>query len=104
MKHAPKRLTSRIPTVPAAGRRSLAIFCLMLGMAGCVLPIIPGLPFFVIGGRLLGPRDPLLRRLLLLSRRALRYMRTARQPLLRRAGEQLTPQLHTLTRLIVGPR
>jgi hypothetical protein len=104
MKHARKRLTSRIPTVPPAGRRSLAIFCLMLGVAGCVLPIIPGLPFFVIGGRLLGPRDPLLRRLIVLNRRALRRLRTAKQPLLRRAAEQLTPQLHTLTHLIVGSR
>jgi hypothetical protein len=104
MKHARTRLTSPIPPVPSAGRRSLAIFCLALGVAGCVLPIIPGLPFFVIGGRLLGPRDPLLRRLIVLNRRALRHLRTARQPLLRRAGEQLTSQLHALTRLIVGPR
>jgi hypothetical protein len=94
----------RTPHVPHTARRALALFCLVLGVAGCILPIIPGLPFLVITGRLLGPRDPLLRKGIVASRRALRRLRGARQPLLRRAGTHLTPHLHTFTRLIIGSR
>src|SRR6266511_4956394 len=58
-------------------RRPLAMLCLTLGVAGCILPIVPGLPFFVVAARLLGPRDPLLRRVNLLGRRGLRGLRAS---------------------------
>jgi len=99
-----KNGTLRIPASARALRRSLAFACIFLGVAGCILPIIPGLPFFVVSARLLGPRDPLLRKGIVASRRGLRRLRGARQPLLRRAGARLTPHLHTFTRLMIGSR
>jgi hypothetical protein len=83
-------------------RRSLALLCVLIGVAGCLLPIIPGLPFFVIAARLLGRRDRQLRRVIIAGRQALRRLRAARQPLLRRAGHQLTPHWNVLTRLMLG--
>jgi hypothetical protein len=83
-------------------RRSLALLCLLLGLTGCILPIIPGLPFLVVAARLLGRRDRLLRRAIVLGGQSLRRMRGARQPLLRRLGLRLTPHWHTLTRLMLG--
>jgi hypothetical protein len=71
-------------------------------VAGCILPIIPGLPFFVVAARLLGRKDRQLRRAIVGGRLALRRMRAARQPLLRRAGHQLTPHWHAFTRLMLG--
>ncbi|HEX9372594.1 MAG TPA: hypothetical protein VF897_16400 [Roseiflexaceae bacterium] len=85
-------------------RRPLAMLCLTLGVAGCILPIVPGLPFFVVAARLLGPRDPLLRRVNLLGRRGLRGLRASRRPLLRRAGRQLTPHWRRAARLMLGAR
>ena len=83
-------------------RRSLALLCVLLGVTGCILPIIPGLPFFVVAARLLGPRDRQLRRAIVAGRQALRRLRAARQPLLRRAGHQLTPHWRSFTRLMLG--
>jgi len=94
----------QVSAPPAAARRSIAILCLVLGVAGCILPIMPGLPFFVVAARLLGPRDRLLRRTIMLGRQALRRLRRARQPLLRRAAARLTPHWHTFTRLMLGSR
>ncbi|MBK9941164.1 MAG: hypothetical protein IPP13_06055 [Kouleothrix sp.] len=93
-----------LPTSRRALRRGLAFTCFVLGVAGCVLPIIPGLPFFVLGGRLLGPRDRTLRHGVLLGRRQLRRLRGSRLPLLRRAGATLTPHWRQLTRMMVGSR
>ena len=89
---------------PRAVRRSLAALCIFIGVAGCILPIIPGLPFFVVAARLLGPRDRLLRRAILLVGQILRHLRRARQPLLRRLGLRLAPHWRTLTRLMLGSR
>jgi hypothetical protein len=87
---------------PRMARRSLAFLCVALGVSGCILPIMPGLPFFVVAARLLGPRDRQLRYAIVAGRLGLRWMRAARQPLLRRAGRQLTPHWRTLTRLMLG--
>lgn len=83
-------------------RRSLGLICLALGVTGGILPIIPGLPFLVVGARLLGPRDPLLRRLRVSGRRSLRYMRRAKQPFLQRIGMRLTPLWQQAERLLTG--
>ncbi len=91
-----------LPAPPRAARRSLALLCVLLGVAGCILPIMPGLPFFVVAARLLGPRDRQLRRAIVAGRQALRRLRAARQPLLRRAGHQLTPHWRSFTRLMLG--
>ena len=92
----------RVPALPHPARRSLALLCVLLGVAGCILPIMPGLPFFVVAARLLGRRDRLLRRAIVGGRRTLRWMRAARQPILRRAGQQLTPHWSAFTRLMLG--
>lgn len=91
------------PALPRAARRPLAMLCLLLGLAGCILPIIPGLPFVVVAARLLGPHDRLVRHATALGRRGLRGLRTSRRPLLRRAGDRLTPHWRLLTRLMLGP-
>jgi hypothetical protein len=78
------------------------MLCVLLGVTGCILPIIPGLPFFVVAARLLGPRDRMLRHSILLGRRSLRRLRGARQPLLRHLGRQLTPRWRTFTRFMLG--
>jgi hypothetical protein len=87
-----------------AARRSLAMLCVFIGIAGCILPIIPGLPFFVVAARLLGPRDRLLRRAIVCGEQILRRLRHARQPRLRRLGLQLAPHWRTFTRLMLGSR
>ena len=97
-----KNNTLRLPAPPRTARRSLALLCVLLGVTGCILPIIPGLPFFVVAARLLGPRDPQLRRAIVAGRQALRRLRAARQPLLRRAGHQLTPHWRSFIRLMLG--
>ena len=91
-----------MPAPHRTARRSLALLCVLLGVTGCILPIMPGLPFFVVAARLLGPRDRQLRRVILSGRGALRQLRGARQPLLRRVGHQLTPHWRSFTRLMLG--
>ena len=93
---------SHMPAPACTARRSLALLCVLLGVTGCILPIIPGLPFFVVAARLLGPRDRQLRRAIVAGRQALRRLRAARQPLLRCAGHQLTPHWRWFTRLMLG--
>jgi len=93
---------ARRPIPPRTIRRSLALLCVLLGVTGCIMPILPGLPFFVVAARLLGPRDRQLRRVIVAGRQALRRLRAAHQPLLRRAGHQLTPHWRSFTRLMLG--
>ena len=83
-------------------RRSLGLFCLALGVAGVLLPILPGWPFLIICGRMLGPRDPLLRQVLATGHRGLRRLRRAEHPLLRAASARLTPHWRRLARLWIG--
>jgi uncharacterized membrane protein YbaN (DUF454 family) len=73
-----------------------------MGIAGVLLPILPGWPLLLLCGRLLGPRDPLLRRMLAVGHRSLRRLRQAERPLLRRAGAVLTPHWRQLARLWIG--
>jgi hypothetical protein len=86
----------------ALARRPLGLFCLFLGVAGVLLPILPGWPLLLVSGRLLGPRDPLLRRVLAAGHRGLRRLRQAERPLLRQAGTQLMPHWRQLARLWIG--
>ncbi len=83
-------------------RRTLAFACIGLGIAGCILPLIPGLPFFVLGGRLLGPRDRTLRLAMLQGRRGVRALRHSRSAHLRRAGTRITPHWRSVARLMLG--
>jgi len=99
-----KNAKQQLIAPPRTMRRSLAMLCIFIGVAGCILPIIPGLPFFVVAARLLGPRDRLLRRVIMLGEQSLRWLRRARQPLLRRLGVRLVPHWRALKRLMVGSR
>ena len=47
-----------------AGRSLIA-----LGVAGCLLPVVPGIPFLIAGAALLGREDPLVRRVLSWAKR-----------------------------------
>jgi hypothetical protein len=71
-------------------RRLVGLFMLAFAILGFILPIIPGWPFIVPAVLLLGRRDPWLRRLHLLVRASLRYLRRSRAPLVRKAGLRLS--------------
>ncbi len=71
-------------------RRTLGFIALGIGIAGVLLPIIPGWPGFVVAIILLGRRDPALRYLHLLGRRSLRRMRRSRIRQMRRLGHWLS--------------
>lgn len=97
-----KRNVSYIPSLTRGLRRPFGLLLLAAGITGCILPILPGLPLLVVGARLLGRRDPALRRLVLAGRAGLRRLRAGRHPLVRRAGLWLTPHWQRLTRLLLG--
>jgi hypothetical protein len=48
----------RDPRVGTANslRRGVGVFCLGLGSIGLLLPLVPGIPFLIVGGILLRPR------------------------------------------------
>ena len=99
------QLTRRSPALPnllPLARRSLGLFCLGLGIAGVLLPILPGWPFLMVSGRMLGSRDPMLRRMLLAGHRGMRRLRQAQRPLPRYLGARLTPHWRQLARVWIG--
>jgi hypothetical protein len=81
-------------------RRALGFLFLGIGIAGALLPIIPGWPGLIVAILLLGRRDPALRRLHLVCRRGLRILRTSRSPRLRLLGLWLSSQYVGMRRSI----
>jgi hypothetical protein len=81
-------------------RRALGFLFLGIGIAGAILPIIPGWPGFFVAIVLLGRRDPVLRKLHLLGRRTLRTLRRSRWQQLRRFGHWLSAQYVSMRRSI----
>ncbi|GAB4207220.1 MAG: hypothetical protein OHK0022_35190 [Roseiflexaceae bacterium] len=71
-------------------RRILGLCCLVIGILGCILPILPGWPFLIPAILLLGRRDPWLRHTHLALRRSLRRLRRADHPLMRKIGGRLS--------------
>lgn len=66
MTKAPQQLPPAEPEIPESltgGRWKAATgyLCLFVGVAGCLLPILPGIPFLLVGLKLLGPDHPLIR-------------------------------------------
>lgn len=58
--------TADVPSEPEGGgwrmaRAAAGIAMITIGVVGCLLPIIPGVPFLVGGVALLGTRHPLVR-------------------------------------------
>jgi hypothetical protein len=96
------RRSPALPNLLPPARRSLGLFCLAFGIAGVLLPILPGWPFLVICGRLLGPRDPMLRRMVLAGHRGIRRLRQSGHPLPRHLGARLAPQWRVLARVWIG--
>ena len=47
---------------PGAVRIGLAVLCLLVGLAGIILPILPGWPFLFVGLAILAPPGGLRRR------------------------------------------
>src|SRR4051812_40470413 len=67
-------------------RQVLGWFLILLGLLGLVLPVLQGVLFLVIGVALVGRRNPLIRRSMLIFRRFLRRWASARSPLVARIG------------------
>lgn len=86
-------------------RRPIGILCLIIGVLGWILPILPGWPFIVPAVALLGRRDPLVRYPHLWLRYALRRMRRAERRWLRGLGRRASTEYvrlrHFVTPLIV---
>lgn len=83
-------------------RRPLGWLLFCIGLAGLALPILPGWPFLIPSIILLGRRDPFLRRLHLLVRMALRWLRRQQRGWLRDLGNWLHTE-YVRTRDIVTP-
>lgn len=66
MTEAPEQRPPAEPETPASlppGRWKSATgyLCVFVGIAGCLLPILPGIPFLLVGLKLLGPDHPIIR-------------------------------------------
>ncbi len=84
-------------------RQSIGIAAALFGVIGSIFPIIPGWPGFLLAALLLGRRNPIIRRPLLLIRRTLRTLRHTRHPSVRDIGRRLS-YLYVETRRLVLPR
>jgi uncharacterized membrane protein YbaN (DUF454 family) len=60
------------------GRKVAGFSLLALGTVGCLLPVMPGIPFLLGGAALLGSDDPRIRRLIQLMTK--KKLPTAQQP------------------------
>lgn len=84
-------------------RQSMGIIAALFGVFGSIFPIVPGWPAFLLAAVLLGRRNPLIRRPLLLVRSLLRRLRATRNSWLRMTGRRLS-KLYVGTRRVVLPR
>jgi hypothetical protein len=70
--HNRKTLDTGFPLLWARIRYILGWCCIGLGLLGSILPVIPGIPFFILGVALVGRRDQTLRRCVVLLKLNLR--------------------------------
>jgi hypothetical protein len=59
--HSWPAVRGRLATLWQAARVVLGVMLVAVGVLGCVLPVIPGIPILLAGVALLGPRHPLVR-------------------------------------------
>lgn len=82
-------------------RRIVGIICLIIGILGLLLPILPGWPFLIPAIVLLGRRDRVLRHSHLIIRRVLRMLRRHPMSSLRQLGQRLSAEYVKAKRMIV---
>lgn len=83
-------------------RRIIGAFCLVLGIIGLLMPVLPGWPFLIPGIALLGSRDPWLRFIHLGIIRLLKFVKNRKTPWIHRSGERLF-DAYKQTRTVVEP-
>ncbi len=83
---APQHHTPDHHTQPSPVRRVGGWGLIALGIAGIILPALPGVIFIVLGMVVLGPRESLLRRMAFMIRLFLRRWCRVRNPRLARLG------------------
>lgn len=75
-----------LPALIGYARTTLGWCSIVIGVLGIILPVLPGVPFLIIGGQLIGQRDPYLRRARVYTRLALRHLAQSETPALRCIG------------------
>ncbi|MBC8163480.1 MAG: hypothetical protein H7Z42_19905 [Roseiflexaceae bacterium] len=80
--------------------RPIGLICLVIGVLGWILPILPGWPFIIPAVALLGRRDPLIRHPHILLRRTLRRMRGARHAHVRALGLRASTEYMRVRRVV----
>ncbi|WP_029215496.1 hypothetical protein [Kallotenue papyrolyticum] len=78
---------SRHPRISLA-RRIAGWLVLVLGVIGLIFPVLPGIVLLALGLLILGPHDPLLRRIVRRMRTLLRGWSRAQHPWLRASGQR----------------
>lgn len=79
-------LSSSILCVLMYARTFLGWFSIVIGILGTILPVLPGVPFLIIGSQLIGHRDRRLRWLRVHARLAMRRLSCSESPILRYIG------------------
>jgi uncharacterized membrane protein YbaN (DUF454 family) len=82
-------------------RRIVGLILLAIGILGILLPILPGWPFIIPAVVLLGRRDRVVRHTHLVVRYALRMLRRAEHPLIRKLGMRLSLEYVKTRRIVV---
>jgi hypothetical protein len=81
-------------------RVPVGILMLTIGVAGFILPVIPGIPFLVVGALMLGPRTYIIRWTQVNVRLAVRRLASHDHPLLGRVGRYAWDALKEVARQV----
>lgn len=86
--------------LPSLPRRIIGWTCIVLGLIGLLMPVLPGIALLMVGIVLLGPHEPKLRRTAFTIRWALRRWSRVSHPRLRHWGWTIRKR-HRSVRLLV---